>query len=200
MTDRELEGRIRAWYAAEVGDTETAPDDLRDSLGAIPATTPTPLRARDRRRGFTLLAVAAVLVAGGALAAGSGVIRPRPAVTPAPNVAVVAPSASPAAATPAPTPNVRPGTSIAYIRTVEKTRDCFGGRTTCATPRLWIVGSDGQGAHELFPDGVTFQGLASVSTADLGAVAITNITILAGADRPGRPTGVDSSTRTKSST
>ena len=44
MTDPELEQRLRAWYGAEVGDTETAPDDLRESLGAIPATMPTRLR------------------------------------------------------------------------------------------------------------------------------------------------------------
>ena len=158
MTDRELEGRLHAWYAAEVGETETAPDGLRDSLVAIPATMPIPLRAPDRRRGFTLLAVAAVLVVGGVLAAGSGVMRPKPAVTPAPNVAVVPPSASPAVTTPTPTSNVRPGTSIAFIKIVEKARDCHGGRTTCPTPRLWIIGSDGQGAHEVFPDGMTFQG------------------------------------------
>ena len=56
MTDRELEERLRAWYAAEVGETGTAPDDLRQVLATIPATTPTPLRARGRRRGLTLLA------------------------------------------------------------------------------------------------------------------------------------------------
>jgi Tol biopolymer transport system component len=158
MTDRELEQRLRDWYSAEVGETETAPDDLRQVLATIPATVPTPLRARDRRRGFTLLAVAAVLVVGGALAAGSGIISPRPVVTLLPNVAVVAPSASPASETPTPTPNIRPGSSIAFIRSVEKSRNCFSGRTTCPTPRLWIVGSDGQAAREMFPDGLTFQG------------------------------------------
>jgi Tol biopolymer transport system component len=157
MTDRELEGRLRAWYADEVGESETAPDDLRQIVATIPATTPAPLRPRDRRRGFTLLAVAAVLVVGGVLAAGSGFMRPAPKVTPAPNVAVV-PTGSPAFDTPLPTSNLRPGSSIAFIRTVEKARDCLGSRTSCPTARLWIVGSDGRGAHELFPDGVTFQG------------------------------------------
>ncbi len=157
MTDRDLEQRLRAWYSAEVGETETAPDDLRQVLATIPSTTPTPLRAWRQRRGFTLLAVAAVLVVGGALAAGSGIISPRPATTPAPNVAVVVPSGSPTSETSGPTPSIQPGRSIAFIRTVQKTGDCSGGETTCETPRLWIVGSDGQGAHELFPDGVTFQ-------------------------------------------
>jgi Tol biopolymer transport system component len=157
MTDQELEQRLHAWYAAEVGETETAPDDLRQVLATIPATTPAPLRARGGRRGFTLLAVAAVLIVGGVLAAGSGVISPRPVVTPVPNVAVAIPSGSTSLATPAPNPNVGLGTSIAFIRTVDKTGKC-AGETTCPTPRLWIVGSDGQGAHEMFPDGVTFQG------------------------------------------
>src|SRR4030095_1329426 len=100
----------------------------------------------------------AVLMVGGALAAGSGIISPKPAVTPMPQVAIVVPSGSPASETPATTPHIPPGDSIAFIRTVEKVRDCLGGRTTCPTSRLWIIGSDGQGAHELFPDGVTFQG------------------------------------------
>ena len=127
MTDRELERRLRAWYAAEVGETETAPDDLRQVLATIPATTPGRFGRAIGRRGFTLLAVAAVLIVGGALAAGSGIIRPRPAVTPVPNVAVVVPSGSPASGTPAPTPNIQPGDSIAFLRLVDKGRSCFGG-------------------------------------------------------------------------
>ena len=124
MTDRELEERLRAWYGAQVGETETAPADLRQTLTTIPATMPVPLRARGGSRPFTLLAVAAVLIVGGALAAGSGLMRPKPVVTPVPNVAVVVPSGPPASATPAPTPNVRPGSVIAYIRSVDKGRTC----------------------------------------------------------------------------
>jgi len=159
MTDRELEQRLRAWYVAEVGGIETAPADLRESLAAIPATTPLVRRPLTRRRGLTLLAVAAVLAVGGALAVGSGLVRPKPRVTPAPNVAVVAPSGAPASGTPSPTAApLRPGASIAFIRTVEKKRACFRGTATCPTSRLWIVGADGRDAHELFPDGVTNQG------------------------------------------
>lgn len=157
MTDQELERRLRAWYVAEVGETETAPADLREGLAAIPATTPIAPSPLNRRRGFTLLAVAAVLVVGGALAAGSGILRPTPVVTPAPNLAVVAPTTSPASETPAPTANLRPGASIAFIRTVEKPSGCPSDTRRCTIPRLWIVGSDGRGAHELFPDGVTYQ-------------------------------------------
>ena len=158
MTDRELEQRLRAWYSAEVGETETAPDDLRQVLTRIPSTTPTPLRQWGRRRGFTLLAVAAVLVVGGALAAGSGIISPRPAVTPAPNVAVVVPSGSPIYGTPAPTPNIQAGRSIAFIRPVDKGgATCYSGDAPCKSSRLFIVGTDGHGAHEVISDGDTNQ-------------------------------------------
>jgi hypothetical protein len=157
MTDRELEQQVRAWYVAEVGETEPAPEDLRERVGAIPATTPTILRPRVRRRGFTLLAVAAVLVLGGVLAAGSGVIRWTPAVTPPPNVAVVGPTASLASGLPTPTTNVRPGDSIAFIRTVLTKPVCPRFGADCAASRVWIVGSDGRDAHALLPDGVTNQ-------------------------------------------
>jgi Galactose oxidase, central domain/Kelch motif/WD40-like Beta Propeller Repeat len=157
MTDRELEQRLRAWYAADVGETQTAPDDLRQVLATIPATTPTPLHARDRRRGFTLLAVAAVLVVGGALAAGSGIINPRPVVTPVPNLAVVVPSGSPSSATPAPTPNILPGDSIAFLRRVDKGQTCDIADAPCTSSRIFIVGTDGQGAREVVSDGATNQ-------------------------------------------
>ena len=78
MTDRELEERLRAWYGTHVGETETAPADLRQTLTTIPATMPVPLRARGGRRPFTLLAVAAVLVVGGAFAAGPDSCGPSP--------------------------------------------------------------------------------------------------------------------------
>jgi hypothetical protein len=159
MTDHELEKRLRAWYDAEVDGIEGAPADLRESLAAIPASTPTTRRPMDRRRGFTLLAVAAVLVVGGALVAGTGLIRPTPVVTPPPNVAVVPPSGLPATPTPPSTaPALRPGGSIAFIGMVNKARSCFRSKTSCPTARLSVVGSDGRGAHELFPDGMTSQG------------------------------------------
>jgi Kelch motif/Galactose oxidase, central domain/WD40-like Beta Propeller Repeat len=157
MTDRELEERLRAWYTAEVGETGTAPDDLRQVLATIPATTPRSLGARGGRRGFTLLAVAAVLVVGGVVAAGSGIVSPRPAVTPRPNVAVVAPSGSPTSETPAATSDIQPGRSIAFIRLVNKGRSCSFGEAPCESSRLSIVGTDGSGAHEVIPDGDTDQ-------------------------------------------
>ena len=103
MTDRQLEERLQAWYAAEVPESETAPADLRESITAIPASTPALLRPLGRRPNFTLLALAAVLVVGGALAAGSGLVRLTAIVPPVPYEAAElvppapAPSASPAA-------------------------------------------------------------------------------------------------------
>ena len=68
---------------------------------------PAPLRPLSGRRRFTLLAVAALIVVGGALAAGSGFLLVTPVVTPAPSPAAIAPgSPSPAETrleTPAPT-------------------------------------------------------------------------------------------------
>ncbi len=90
MTDRELEDRLRAWYGAEVGDLESAPSDLRDSLAEIPVSSPAPLRPLPSRRGITLLAAAALLVVGGAVAAGSGLLRLSTIVPPTPSDALLA--------------------------------------------------------------------------------------------------------------
>ena len=169
MTDRELEQRLRAWYEAEVGSTEAAPVGLRESVATIPVTTPAPLRPLSGRRRFTLLAVAALIVVGGALAAGSGFLRVTPVVTPAPSLAAVAPgSPSPTETgpeTPSPTVSLRNGATIAFIRNVEEPRSCssFRKTTTCPTPRLWVVGSDGHGAHELLADGMGRQTLLAWS-------------------------------------
>jgi Galactose oxidase, central domain/WD40-like Beta Propeller Repeat len=163
MTDRELEDRLRAWYGAEVGEHEPAPFDLRDSLAAIPVEAPAPLRPLARPRGITLLAAAALLLVGGALAAGSGLLRLPTVIPPTPSDALLAtagPSPSstpPPSATPAPTANARPGGLIAFIRPVEKHSTCRLNQPTCPVSRVWIVGSDGIGAHELFPDGVGHQ-------------------------------------------
>ena len=90
----------------------------------IPVTMPAPLRPLSGRRRFTLLAVAALIVVGGALAAGSGFLLVTPVVTPAPSPAAIAPgSPSPAETgleTPAPTAHLHDGTVIAFMRNVEQ--------------------------------------------------------------------------------
>jgi hypothetical protein len=114
-------------------------------------------------RGTMLFAAAALLLVGGALAAGTGVVRLPSLVPPkpAPPVAVVA-SPSPAAESPSPALSPSPSpygpaALIAYLRSVEQPNTdanyCGAGAKTCSNPRLWVVGSDGSGAHELFPDG-----------------------------------------------
>jgi len=120
-----------------------------------------------RNRGITLFAAGALLLVGGAMAAGSGVVRlpwlvppePVPPVavvsTPSPTSESSGPTSSPS---PAPTAIAasRPGALIAYIRTTEKknTDNCGADPApTCGVLRLWIVGSDGSNAHELLPDG-----------------------------------------------
>ena len=167
MTDRELEERLRAWYATEVAEGERAPADLHERVTSVPVSTPMPLRPLARRRNISLLAVAAVLVVGGGLAAGAGLVRLTSVVPPAPSDALrasIPPSRSegpsdPPSDTPSPTANVRPGGLIAFTRIVDKQRTCSGGRTLCPTSRVWTVGADGRDAHELLPDGVGSQRL-----------------------------------------
>ena len=88
MTDRELEARLRTFYRTEVDEGETAPPALRRVVAAIPRTIPRAARSFGRGRPLTLLAAAALLLVGGAVAAtGSGLVRlpsllpPEPAPT-----------------------------------------------------------------------------------------------------------------------
>jgi hypothetical protein len=104
MNDRDLEARLRAWYRAEAGETETAPLSLRQDVVAIPWTATRRGRRFGRGRGLTLLAAAALLLTGGAVAAGSGLVRLPSLVPPGPepSLAAVATS-SPSSESPAPT-------------------------------------------------------------------------------------------------
>ena len=108
MNDRELETRLRTRYRARARETETAPLSLRRRVAVIPRSA-TPRRRRlGRGRGLTLLA-AALLLVGGALAAGSGLLR-RPAVVPpvpVPSVVAFA-TASPDATSPSPSISAEP--------------------------------------------------------------------------------------------
>ncbi len=92
MTDRELEARLRAFYRTEVGEGETAPLALRRDVAAIPRTISQRARWFGRSRGLTLFAAAALLLVGGAVAAGSGLLRLSSLVPPepAPSLAAVA--------------------------------------------------------------------------------------------------------------
>jgi hypothetical protein len=122
MTDRELEGRLRAWYRAEVGEDETASPTLRSDVAAIPMAPSRSGRRFGGGRGFTLLAAAALLLVGGAAAAGSGLLQVPALVPPqpAPSLAVVATPSLAEESSPSPSAAPRPGALIAYIRTTDK--------------------------------------------------------------------------------
>ncbi len=110
MTDRELEQRLRSWYGAEIRVDEVAPLALRRDVAAIPRIAPQPARPVGRGPRLTLLAAAALLVAGGVVAAGSGLLRLTSLVPPeiAPSLPVVI-QASPAPETVAPSPTANDG-------------------------------------------------------------------------------------------
>jgi Tol biopolymer transport system component len=129
-----------------------------------------PAMARARMGSLLAVAVAVAVVAVGAglfLRFSSAVIGgpsspPSIAPVPAPSESV----APPASLSPSPTGALRPGTLIAFIRTTPKPNHtaadpnqllCYSYDPTCPVRRLWIVGSDGSGAHELFPSGVSGQ-------------------------------------------
>jgi Tol biopolymer transport system component len=107
MNDRELEARLRAFYRTEVGANETAPPSLRQDVAAIPHATPIPIRPLGGRRGFTLLAAAALLLVGGALAAGSGLLRLPSVVPPQPAPSLAAETSGPTIS-PSPVPTATP--------------------------------------------------------------------------------------------
>jgi hypothetical protein len=96
---------------------------LQDRLGALPLDLSVEAldhrreakelaRRSGRGRGITLLAAAALVIVGGALAAGSGLLRLPTVVPPVPEPSVIAvATASPEARSPSPTPTLRPDTS-----------------------------------------------------------------------------------------
>ena len=126
MNDQELESGLRAMYRAEVSQTEPVPLSLQRDVAAIPRTATTRRRPFGRGRSVTLLAAAALLLVGGALAVGAGVLRRTPVVPPvpapslvaiasapptveaSPNVAVTTPTPAASAASPSPASDMQP--------------------------------------------------------------------------------------------
>ena len=107
-----------------------------------------------------ILQVAAVGMAVVVVAAGAGLflrLSPAliggpsspPSIAPVPSSSV-APSPSPSPS-PSPIATPRPAAVVAFIRYVSR------ANPMAETGRVWIVGTDGTGAHELFPGGTTDQ-------------------------------------------
>ena len=143
MNDHELEARLRGFYRGEVGEGETAPLALRRDVAAIPRTIPRPARWFGRGRGLTLLAAAALLLAGGAVAAGSGLVKLPSVVPPVP-----APTLPVAVASPTSVPSAGP--SAAVVQPASGLI-VFKPRAGGANGPLWIANADGTGKHELNP-------------------------------------------------
>lgn len=78
MTEREFEQRLRAYYRAEAEAAGRLPRELRESVWSIPDRMPRSIGFFQTRRGFTMLAAMAMLMAllvGAAVAIGSGLLR-----------------------------------------------------------------------------------------------------------------------------
>jgi hypothetical protein len=163
MTNDDLERRLRAWYSGEVGPDETAPSELRDAVMGIPASMPGARSRFGRRGSFSLLAAAALLVGGGALAGGAALLRLTTLDSPGPpDIALGSPGPSPVSppsAAPTGYPALRNGDLIAFTKRVQKVRTCQFEDASCPVPRVWIVGTDGRDAHELFTDGTGGQAI-----------------------------------------
>ncbi len=152
-----------------VGATRQRPGWLVRDRGRSPRAMGRPVAAPARARLLSAIAVAVVAVV--LVATGAGLFlklspaliagpSSAPSIAPVPSTSDASPSPAPSQ-TPSPTVAIRPGALIAYIRTTEKPNPDNCGAypaPTCRVPRLWIVGSDGSGAHELFPDGESSQG------------------------------------------
>jgi dipeptidyl aminopeptidase/acylaminoacyl peptidase len=164
MTDEQLERRLRDWYRSEIPADETAPIALRSRVAIIPRASASRGRFASRR-GLTLLAAAALTIGivGGALIAGSGIVK-LPSVVP-PSVARSAdPSVEPSAELPSGAPSVPAASSglIAYVKFVPLAAvggDCDRGATSWwddqrpkGCSRIWVSNTDGTDAHELMPD------------------------------------------------
>jgi WD40 repeat protein len=191
MTDRELERRLRAWYGDGVGDNEAAPPALRESVAAIPVTVRAPVRPLGRRGGLTLLAAAAILVVGGAIAGGAGLLHLTAIVAPTPSSSPLTSPNPSATAVPSAAPVIRAGDLVVFSRPVQKTSTCAFDEASCPVPRVWIVASDGRGAQELLPDGAGLQAVHAWSPDGSRLLYSDNGKLFLTDPRGGRPEAVD---------
>ena len=168
MTDERLDRLVRQLL------TERA-DDV--AVGAMPAETMAAVVASHVRRGGiaerrTLLLVAAgllIVLAAGAVAVGSGLIRRGPEPQPAPQPVVV-PSID--ASTPTPSDAAREPEHVFYTVFEELhvgdegcTEANAGRFGRCTSSRIWIADPDGSNARELFPESTDHRSILDVSAA-----------------------------------
>lgn len=161
-TDRDFDRRIGSWF--DLVAQPTPPDELlarslervratrqrpgwlvRDR-GPSPRTTGRPAGAARGDLRWVAAAVALVMVAAGTgLVLKLGTVSVGPSISP--SASEVPTSAPPATPGPLPTATARPVALIAFVRFLDNPpAGTFGG-----PHRLWVVGSDGTGAHDLFP-------------------------------------------------
>jgi hypothetical protein len=156
MTDQELEQRLDAWYAADIGGSETAPPSLYESLAALAESGQPPIGLFGTRRGMLLMAAAALLVTlvVGAIAVGAGLVS---LPTPAPSLVVAPSGAEPSPAEPSPSPSPTPPIGLVAYSTTERLEggqlNCTEGgpSSDCLVTRIWLSNADGSGARPLRP-------------------------------------------------
>ena len=185
MTTPDLEGRIRSWYADEIGEAESAPASLYDFAAAVPHAAPDRHGLLGRR--FILLAAAALLVGalGAAIALGSGTVK-LPSLLPSPSEAVDASTEATPSVSAEPTPE-EPLGLVAYlvdVTLVPGEGDCTEVLVrACSVSRIWVANSDGSDARELMPGEPWSQGLIAWSpdgtrllySDHLGNLALTDV-------------------------
>jgi Tol biopolymer transport system component len=186
-SQRELESLLVEFF--DEGPVQVADRVIDDALSMIDSNSVArPLAAPRRFPSMNILSRLATAAVFGLLVVGALFYFSRPALPPfgatttpgvtdgsnhpaivppsptTPTVVVTAgPTASPSATSLSPDTAV-----IAYVRATDKPKDLVGTSSflcrfsegpTCPVNRLWLVGIDGTGAHELFPDGTNSQSL-----------------------------------------
>jgi hypothetical protein len=177
-TERDLDWRLAAWLddvatasvpdtllarsLERVGTTRQRPGWFVRAGGPVRGGVARPLGLGRPRLALAFAVVVGVLAAGAVLFAGL-----FSSIVPAPSDQPSQRPVTSAAPGPSATPGLRQaGGLIAYIRVVDvpnADNHCHSPEQepTCATPRIWIVGVDGSGAHELMPGGLGVQGNVS---------------------------------------
>jgi photosystem II stability/assembly factor-like uncharacterized protein len=184
MTDREFEQRLRAWYHADGPQAEVASEALRQRVLAIPTAVRRDSPARDRTR---LLLLAAALLLGGAVAAGTGIVHlPQRELSPTPLPSEEAQVSPPPSGPPASPPPQRPPEQPQVPPTGPLTRDVLaatqgfrlfpGGTGWAATESAIYRTSDaGDTWTDVRPAGWTASAASALVDADTAYLASDSV-------------------------